>query len=210
MKRNKFTDVEAEVTNLNKRSLESLNKPKEAFKLLLSAENLLINPQTQVINKVKNGLKLLAMTYNNFGIYYKHTKKPNAALIYFQKALKFEVQTYSDSLAVAKTQLNICVIKSELRNFEEALNCAQQALNLLINNKNSQGEYLLATAETMCIAYYNIGAQYEFLSMYDKAYDEFKKGYEVAADRLGLKNVITTTLNTSMEELKEKAKKNND
>ena len=61
--------------------------------------------------------KLLAITLNNIGCYYRRIDKPNVALKYLKKALEVEVFSLDDKASVAGTHLNICAIFSQLKKY---------------------------------------------------------------------------------------------
>jgi hypothetical protein len=56
--------------------------------------------------------RLLGITYNNFGCYYRRNNKPTTALEFLKKALQIEVYSIGDSATVAGTHLNICAVFS--------------------------------------------------------------------------------------------------
>lgn len=61
--------------------------------------------------------RLLSVTLNNLGVYYKKTKKPKVALSYIKRALKIEVTSLNDHAAVGSTHLNIAAIFSVLKQY---------------------------------------------------------------------------------------------
>lgn len=136
---NSSNNTEAHILELNKLAMTNLDNPKEALSSLQQAEKILLDGANPEVCKMQNRLKLTAITFNNFGCYYKRIKQPNVALFYLKQAFKLEVQTYSDPAAIASTQLNICAINSQLGKHDVALNYAKQALSLLKDiEKNDQ------------------------------------------------------------------------
>lgn len=72
--------------------------------------------------------KLIALTLNNLGCYYKRAKKPNVALQYMKNALKQEVRSSQPKSHIASTKLNICAILSSLSKHSEAIRYAVSAI----------------------------------------------------------------------------------
>ena len=93
-------DRETLVLNCNKTAMDYLREDdfKEALALLKKAEALL-NSLEEGENAQKR-LKLLGITYNNFGCFYKRKKQPNVALYYLQKALHIEAAQEEDQVNV--------------------------------------------------------------------------------------------------------------
>ena len=77
----------------NNRGMAELSsgKFKEAFRFLSGAEKLLRVAESPDIIHQEDQMKLLALTCNNLGCYYKRGFKPNVALRYMNNALDLEL-----------------------------------------------------------------------------------------------------------------------
>lgn len=64
--------------------------------------------KSQTINR------LLGLTFNNLGVFYKKTNKPKVSLGYLKKALQLEVSSLGDNAAVGSTHLNIAALLSTM------------------------------------------------------------------------------------------------
>jgi len=77
---------------------------------LKKAEQLIIfeykqNPDQQIY-------RLVGITLNNLGCFYRRSNMPQVALKYLKKALQIESATANDTTSMAETHLNICAIYS--------------------------------------------------------------------------------------------------
>ena len=166
------------VLGWNKSAMDQLraNHPRAAIRLLRQAQKA-IEEGSDPTGK----LKLLAITLNNLGCYYKRTDKPLFALKYLHQALELESQPPVDHTNLAGTLLNICAIRSQLGKHETALAEAQKALDVL-----SQVEELTPNSvTTQSIAYHNAGMELEHLGRIAEALDMFHVGWEFAKCELG-------------------------
>jgi hypothetical protein len=166
------------VLNRNKEAMDQLraNHHKAAMRLLREAQQIL-DDSTDPTGK----LKLLAITYNNLGCYYKRTNQPLYALKYLHQALELEAKPPIDYINLAGTHLNICAIRSQLGKHETALQEAFKALDILTQSP----ELTPNSATTQSIAYHNAGIELEHLSRLSEALDMFKVGWEFAKHELG-------------------------
>lgn len=188
-------DREALVLNCNKTAMDYLREDdyREALTLLRKAEALL--------NSLEEGedagkrLKLMAITYNNFGCFYKRRKQPNVALYYLKKALEIESSQGEDRVNVAGTHLNICAIYSQLGKHTDALQHAYNALKLV---EDVKAEPLSPTrtnaVTTLIIAYHNIAVELEFLAQVQGAVEFYNKGLTSATEELGRDHGLTRSL----------------
>lgn len=183
--------VEALVLSCNKLAMDHLRVEQfdEAFSLLRRAEDMLKYP-----DDTPGKLRLLAITLNNLGCFYKRSTKPNVALRYLQQALEIEVKTSNDRTNVAGTHLNICAIKSQLGKHESALQHAKQALYLL---SASGLELTPNSVTTLAIAYHNTGVEYEFLLELEEAAKAYLSGWDLAKQHLGVSHPLTHSLEKS-------------
>ena len=181
------------VLRCNKLAMERLKHENysEALTLLRQAE-FLLNQSDPSSAPPQNRLKLLAITLNNLGCYYKRKKQPNVALRYLIQAMEIEGTHEQDFINLAGTQLNVCAIYSQLGKHSEALKHAYDAFKLLESAKERnegafQGDAAtrVNAATTLVIAYHNVAVELEFLKRESDAVEFYRKGAEVAMAELG-------------------------
>ena len=192
-------DIQEFVLQLNKEAMTYLKEGDFALavKTLKDAQYVLNNqPGPQ-------NLKLLGITLNNFGCFYKRIHKPNVALKYLAKAVEKESIEPVDKVNLAGTLLNICAIFSELGKHQQALTHSSRALALLQDVESSSQNYLT----TMIIAYHNTGVEYEFLADVRSAVDCYKSAWKLALDRLGEEHGLTGSMQKSYLDALEKLDK---
>ena len=179
--------TETQIQLLNKQAMENLRF--ENYEIVLSC----LNKAKDLLQKTKtkNTSKLQAITFNNFGCYYKAIGQHETALSYLFKSLIIEATPDFDTSILAGTHLNICAIFSLIGNHSKALTHAITALKLLkqsLNNNNAKN------ITTLIIALHNTGIEYESLGNIEKAASTFKYGLELAQQYLGNKHQFTTQL----------------
>ena len=175
------------VLNRNKEAMDQLraNRHKAAMRLLREAQQILDDSSDPT-----GKLKLLAITYNNLGCYYKRTSQPLYALKYLHQALELEAKPPVDYTNLAGTHLNICAIRSLLGKHETALQEALKALDILAQSP----EITPNSATTQSIAYHNAGIELEHLSRLSEALDMFKVGWEFSKHELGETHPLAESL----------------
>ena len=180
--------VESLVLNWNKLAMENLREEKysEAFRLLQKSEELLKYPDGT------DSSKLLAITYNNFGCFYKKTQKYSIALKYLFRALEIEISSTIDKTNLAGTHLNICTVYSTTNQHSKALSHGILAVKLL--KEANDFDKNLSTMTSLIIALHNTGLEYEFLRDFDNAINTYKCGMDLGIKYLGNDHPITTTL----------------
>lgn len=175
----------------NKLAMEHLHaaRPAEALTLLLKAEGLVRSlPASQGQGKLR------AITLNNLGCFYKRAAQPQKALEYLEAALDLDENEEADKTNLAGTHLNICAIKSQLSDHQQAFKHAQAALSLLssaalIHSPNLQ--------TTLVVAHHNAGVELEYLQQSQRAVEEYREGLEVARESLGPAHPLTVSLQKS-------------
>lgn len=179
---------ESHVLEFNRLAMEFLknNEFKNSLSMLKQAEDILNYP-------IPNQAKLLSITLNNLGCYYKRTNKPTVALHYLWKALEVGTRDNIDISNLAGTHLNVCAIESQLGKHSTAIMHAKRAIKLLSRNFD-QSENVVTT---LVLAYHNAGVEYEFLAESDLASSHYMAGYELASKFLGEENPLTHILRTS-------------
>ena len=180
-------EIEELSLKCNKLAMDYLqaDKFKESLSLLQRAESLLKSEDS-----IPNRLKLLSITFNNFGCYYKKKKQPNMALKYLKDSLDIEMQTELDNINLASTHLNICAILSSIGRHEQACKHARQSLSLL----EKCTEYNPNLITNLVISYYNCGVELEYLLLKEDALKYYEMGYQVALKELGINHTLTQSL----------------
>lgn len=180
--------VEPLVLNWNRVAMESLkeNKLQDAFRMLQKAEEMLKFPDGSDFSKI------LAITNNNLGCYYKRIQKLPLALEYLFKALKVEVHNVYDKSNLAGTHLNICAVYSLMNQHEKALGHGVLAIKFLKEAYEEDKE--IGTLTSLIIALNNTGFEYELLKDYEGAQSIYKSGFELASKNLGPEHPVTLAL----------------
>lgn len=107
-------DISTVVVDLNNKGMGFLSQCDfdEAFSHLRGAERLLRISEEPRHLYHEDQRKLMALTSNNLGCYYKRCKKPNVALRYMHNALELELSCKLPGPHTSSTKLNICAILS--------------------------------------------------------------------------------------------------
>lgn len=148
---------EDNIITQNKQAMDLLRNEKYDHALFF-LNQALINVRSLKKSEIKE--KLLAITYNNLGCFFRRTGKQQQALDYLFKAAELEKAKKADITDVASTHLNICVILSEKGEHERALRHAMKSLYLL-RSCYPANPYVLSS---LGIAYHNSGIEYEYLN----------------------------------------------
>lgn len=193
-------EIENHIVLLNCQAMSTLDKPKHALKLLQQAEQIL-ESEDPSIKSLKTRQNLLAVTLNNLACYYKSVKQPNVSLSYLQKALKIEIENFSEPSDLAATHLNICAIFSQLGKHQQAISSCFSAIKYLNGYENTEklNEKIL---NSLVVANYNLGVEYEYLQKFNKALEFYTQGLNLAYDGLGSSNSMTIKLKYCLEKLK--------
>ncbi|OMJ93363.1 hypothetical protein SteCoe_3719 [Stentor coeruleus] len=168
--------------------MESLkeNKLQDAFRMLQKAEEMLKFPDGNDFTK------LLAITNNNLGCYYKRIQKLPLALEYLFKALKVEIHNVYDKSNLAGTHLNICAVYSLMNQHEKALGHGVLAIKILKEAYDEDKE--TKTLTSLIVALNNTGFEYELLKDYEGAQNVYKNGLDLAGKNLGYEHPVTLAL----------------
>merc|ERR1719158_948299 len=146
-------------------------------------------------------LVLRAVTYNNMGCFYKSINKLHTALQYLKKAQSIEERSRGRCQNPAGTQLNMCALLSQMGRHTEALRHAQNAPQLLQAQdpmSGGQGESLI------CVAYFNMGAEYEHLRKYTEAVWAYQRAHESCLTELGEAHPLSVQISDCLKQLKSK------
>ena len=149
----------------------------------------------------------LALTYNNLACYYRQKGQLRVALDYLLKVRKLEPDPVCSNM-------NACVVYSQLGRHEDARDAALAAVGLLqaatlrafvpkMNRKRGQAEGGDAeSVETefkervanLVIWYRNLAVEYEFLKENDLSTESYERAKDIAIDYLGEKDEITISV----------------
>jgi tetratricopeptide (TPR) repeat protein len=180
-----------------------------AFELLKKGE--ILTSSGGYIHDKKIRMKLRAVTFNNFGCFYKRRGKLHAALQYLAKALKIELAS-QDVDNPAGTHLNLCATLSQLNRHGPALEHADCALELLQNmHRGEQKPGVVDDASILAIAWHNRAVEQEHLSqnditMLDEALKSYGQAVAVAEREWGPQHIKTLAIKNSFDEAREKAR----
>lgn len=166
----------------------------EKAEALTDPANLHMNPESRLV--------LRAVTYNNMGCFYKNMSKLHTALQYLRKAQKIEERSKGRCQNPAGTHLNLCALLSQMGKHHEALQHAQLALDLVKaepeNGGGNRGESLI------CVAYFNMGAEYEHLKKTVEAHWAYQQAYDSCLSELGEEHPLSRQISDCLEQLKKR------
>lgn len=181
--------AEALILTCNRQAMDLLRaqEQQQALALLLRAE-----AQVQTLPPSQTQAKLRSITLNNLGCFYKRAAQPLQALEYLQAAL--DLAADSDRTNLAGTHLNICAIKSQLGNHQQALQHALEALRLLSACLQAPSPNQVTT---LVIAHHNAGVEMEYLRQGEQAAEAYRQGLDLANQHLGIAHPLAASLQRS-------------
>jgi tetratricopeptide (TPR) repeat protein len=196
-----LTELESIVLRYNKVAMDylKLDNHKETLILLKKAEHIL---STEDSEDMPSRLKLVSITFNNLGCYYKKCKKPLVALHYLQKALDIEIEIDSDNANIASSHLNICAILSSLSRHEDALPHAKKAIQLLEAVKISLVGNLRGLSN-LVVAYYNSAVELEHTGKLHEALNYYSLAMVTCRD-IGSDHPLLKSIEYALEKVKAK------
>jgi tetratricopeptide (TPR) repeat protein len=172
-----------------------LNSNKAAIQLLkiddFHSAKPYLDTSLQILSskKVKNSRKLLPITLNNYGCYFKRLGYLKESLEYFKKALE-----KSDYRGVTETFLNIANVFYQSENYQDALKAALKALDSIRPGREN--------SKTTVQVYQMLGSLYKNLGLLKEAQSMFLKGLIIGQKVLGNANKLTKSLEKEFEELR--------
>ena len=201
-------ELEAIVLKYNSVAMDylKLENYKDSLSLLKKAEEILNSDENDII---PNRLKLMGITLNNLGCYYKKRRQPKVALNFLEKALEVELQIESDNINLAGSHLNICAVYSCLSKHKEGLQHARQALSLLETLRgedNYSAEKTVTLITSLVITYYNAGVELEHMSRYSEALSYYQMGLDISKKELGHKHPLTINIGDTIKKVGTKVK----
>jgi len=169
----------------------------EKAEALTDPANLHMNAESRLV--------LRAVTYNNMGCFYKSMSKLHTALQYLRKAQKIEERSMGKCQNPAGTHLNLCALLSQMGKHQEALQHSQKALSLLEANPPAEGG---SNSESMvCVAYFNMGAEFEHMKKNSEALWAYENAYKSCLTELGEEHPLSQQIASCLQQLKAKSKK---
>jgi len=166
----------------------------EKAEALTDPTNLHMNYESRMV--------LRAVTYNNMGCFYKSMSKLHTALQYLRKAEKIEKRSMGKCQNPAGTHLNLCALLSQMGKHQEALQHAQVAQQLLQDLPPPENA---SNSESMiCVAYFNMGAEYEHLKKPVEALWAYEQAYKSCLTELGEDHPLSQQISACLAQLKTK------
>ena len=182
--------MEERVLRYNRKAMVYLNKSEynNSFLYLTKAQKFLRGMS------LSSCAKLMGITLNNFGCYYKSINDPEKARLYLTQALEVEKNNLTEVNNLAATHLNLCAIESQMGFHMKALENSLKAINLL-RNLYKTNEKL---ASTFVIAHYNAGMEYKALLKTAESHKILEIGLEISKEFLGKDSYLTTKIEKTL------------
>jgi tetratricopeptide (TPR) repeat protein len=183
--------TETLVFSYNKRAMDYLRKEnyQKSLIYLTKAEELLNS------DHFESKSKLLGITFNNFGCFYKRTGNPLLALNFLKKALDLEYRPPIDYNNLAGTHLNMCAILSNIGEHSKAIDHAIKAMTLA-QSRVAEDSNLMTT---LIVSHHNAGIEYENLGQPAEARKMFSKGLKLTIDHFGESHPLAASLKNSFK-----------
>lgn len=125
---------------------------------------------------------MLGLTHNNLGCVFKQREDHEQALYHMKRALKYESQFHALTNNSVGTIVNICSLLSRLGEHKQAFTFCQHAIAKMNITVEARCVYVSGApasqnmVATAAIAFFNLGAEAEFLSLWKEA----KQCYDTA------------------------------
>ena len=176
--------MEEKVIRYNKKAMHYMHKGdnEKCLSSLILAQKLLKGIP------ITSCAKLMGITLNNLGCYYKAVGQPEQALIYLRQAIEIEKNNLTEVNNLAATHLNLCAIESQIGNHLQALDNCLEAIHLLKNEFKNDNKYIL----TFVSAHFNAGIEYKSLGKYPESRKILQIGLEISIDYLGHDHLLTS------------------
>ena len=142
--------------------------------------------------------KLIAITFNNLGNFFKKLNNFPEALKYLNKIIELEDKVpEKDSGNIAYAHLSICTILSQQNNHMQALRHGLKSIYIL----KSIYKFKPKLVPSLVIAYQNVGTEYKYIGDPTNAENSYRIGYQVSNELLGPSNSLTITLKNSWDSM---------
>lgn len=191
--------MEKSISNFHNSGMEMLRSRTYKKAQYYFSQALIVSKSLNNFNENKGTLIMISLI--NLGIYHKTLANLNESLRYFQEALLLDKSYKPNINNMIAAHLHVSSIFSQLGNHESALRHAVKSLCLLKRHPSRSLEY----CETMVLAYFNIGVEYEYLNEHKDSQECYIKGYSYAVAYLGKSHILTCQIKNQITEiLKEK------
>jgi tetratricopeptide (TPR) repeat protein len=188
-----------------------------AYDLLKRCERLLAPAPVGFVRSEPLRLKLLAITFNNAGVYFYRREKLHAALHYLTDALHIETSIGAGADSPACTHLNLGSVASKMGRHDLATEHVQCALELILGDIQragpaaaEQAEAISAKANSRCmlpIAYHNLGVELEFQGKITEAKSAYLQACRTAEERLGDSHPVSQQVRLSYAKADEQSRR---
>ena len=194
-----FKQKEEVVINYNKLAMEQLQQDNYENSMSYLKQALM---GIKVISEDPIKSKLMAITFNNLGCFFKRMTNYPEALKYLYKSVNLESKLPNELATIAGAHLNICSILSQQGDHVKAIRHGLRSIFLLKSSYKQQPKLV----PTMIIAYHNVGSEYQILGQQEDAQDCLKVGYRISFEQLGPQHSLTSALKTTLLGLNRRGK----
>lgn len=206
MNRSHEESIENSIEELNHLAMTHLTS--EMYSHAMSYLNQALSKIHLISNSNKKS-SLLALTYNNFGCFYKRLGQVDQSINYFFQSLKLESSASNNKETMSNTYLNISILFALKTEHELSLKYAIKALTLLKSEYKNNHQVIVSIIN----CYSRIGIEYKALKMLPEALQFMKKGYELCIrTRLraceNMKKNLKSLYMDTHSEMQEKKKEN--
>lgn len=136
--------------------------------------------------------KLLTITLNNLGCYYKKLGKLHLSLQCLTEALELPALIPIDQINLAGTHLNACAISSQVHQHGTALKHAYAAIALL--QETELLDRSIDVKHTLAVAYHNAAIEHELLAHFGRASELYEKALQVSEEHVGRNSLVTQAI----------------
>lgn len=178
--------MEEKVLRCNRKAMDCLNSGeyRDALSYLNQAQKLLRGVSLTTCSKI------MGITLNNLGCYYKAVGKPNDAALYLTQAIEIEKKSATEVNNLAATHLNLCAIESMMGYHLKALENSLKAIHLL---KDVYKHNEKATV-TFVSAHFNASCEYKALLRNAESRRILEIGLNISKENLGFSHFLTEKL----------------
>lgn len=185
--------MEQKVLHYNRKAIHHLNRGDYLTSL-------------EYLNKAKSKMrgsslstcsKLMGITLNNLGCYYKSLNEPEKALAYLGQALEVNKANISDLNNLAATHLNLAVTESQLGNHLSALDNCLKVVHMLRSVHSSNP----TLAQTFVSAHFNASIEYSALGRIEESRAILELGSKFSKELLGCTHFLTQKINNAISSL---------
>ena len=185
--------MEQKVLHYNRKAIHHLNRGE----YLTSLEYLNKAKSKMRGSSLTNCSKLMGITLNNLGCYYKSLNEPEKALAYLGQALEVNKVNISDLNNLAATHLNLAVTESQLGNHLSALDNCLKVVHMLRSVYSSNP----TLAQTFISAHFNASVEYSSLGRLEESRAILELGSKYSKELLGCTHFLTQKIENAISSL---------